>query len=61
MNILHSNYQVARTVTGHMHLDHRGQYILFSVVFTPSPSIKHDTVWLLPVIAGAGLPFHMIG
>jgi hypothetical protein len=60
----HSNYQVACTLTGHMHSDQRGQYILFPVVFTPftpSPSSRHDSVWLLPVIAGAGLPIHMIG
>jgi hypothetical protein len=48
----------------------RGQCILFSVVFTPSPPSHHGSVWVLPVIFllvnkhsidGAGLPVLMIG
>ena len=34
----HSNFQVVCTVTGQMPSGQRGQYNLFSVVFTPSPS-----------------------
>jgi hypothetical protein len=29
----------------------RGQYILFSVVFTPPPLSHHGSIWLLPVIS----------
>jgi hypothetical protein len=36
----HSNYQVACTETGQMQSDQRCQLILFSVVFTPSPSSR---------------------
>ncbi len=32
-------------------LTQRGQFILFSVVFTPSPPGHHGSVWLLPVIS----------
>ncbi len=31
--------------------DQRGQCILFSVVFTPSPPSHHGSVWALPVIS----------
>jgi hypothetical protein len=44
--------------------DQRDQCILFSVVFTRSPSSHHDSVWVLPIIfhctAGAGLPNHIM-
>jgi hypothetical protein len=46
-------------------MDQRGQCILFSVVFTPSPPSHHGSVWVLPVISLltlnrlAGLPNHI--
>jgi hypothetical protein len=48
----------------------RDQFILFSVVFIPSPPIHHGSILALPVIslllaskciAGADLPNHMMG
>jgi hypothetical protein len=37
-----------------------GPMYLFSVVFILPPS-NHGSVWLLPVIAGTGLPIHITG
>ncbi len=37
--------------SGRRLLPTRGQCILFSVVFTPSPPSHHSSVWVLPVFS----------